>query len=234
MATIRTLKIVVIAGLSGCLRAAANDTMPPAAQNALVQKFCAVCHDDAKMIGGLSLQHFDAARVDPTLAAMLASKLKDGALGAAGVKPLPDRATQDAFFEALTEEAAGAREWVVARDASVFTANVVRQASPGGPKANLYRLKLTCDSGTRTGEAQLTWAPGDVEMTGATLSVTADRGTPLKYDVANGRGAAVIGISLPARELTVTGLIPGESTSFDFESLPPPARQTLSACFPGK
>jgi hypothetical protein len=34
---------------------------PAAQQNALVQRYCAVCHTDAAKNGGLSLEHFDAA-----------------------------------------------------------------------------------------------------------------------------------------------------------------------------
>jgi hypothetical protein len=36
------------------------------------------------MNGGLSLEHYDAAKRDPTLAAMILSKLNNGAMGAAG------------------------------------------------------------------------------------------------------------------------------------------------------
>jgi len=58
--------------------------MRAAEQNALVKQYCAVCHTDAAMNGGLSLQHYDAAKRDPTLAAMILSKLNAGAMGAAG------------------------------------------------------------------------------------------------------------------------------------------------------
>jgi hypothetical protein len=113
-------------------------TMPTAEQNALVQKYCAVCHSDALMVGGFSLQHFDTAQADPSLAAMLVSKLtgglslsqaaaaradpaaaalvatsmKTGAMGAAGLG-VPDRQTQDALVGALSAEAAHATEWTV-------------------------------------------------------------------------------------------------------------------------
>src|SRR5882757_3533382 len=59
--------------------AVASDLMPVAQQNALVQKYCAVCHTDTARNGGLTLEHFDAAGVDPSLAAMLISKLTSGA-----------------------------------------------------------------------------------------------------------------------------------------------------------
>jgi hypothetical protein len=87
----------------------AAELMPVIQQNALVQKYCAVCHDDAHRNGGLSLQHFDASNVDPSLAAMMASKLKTGAIGAAGL-PLPDQATQDAFFNALDAQSRDSNE----------------------------------------------------------------------------------------------------------------------------
>ena len=49
--------------------------MPPAQQTGLILKYCAVCHSDAHLNGGMSLEHFDAAHADPTIAAMLMSKL---------------------------------------------------------------------------------------------------------------------------------------------------------------
>src|SRR6185295_5370541 len=97
---------------STVLVAAASDTMPVAQQNALVQKHCAVCHTDAARNGGLSLQHFDASNLDPSLAAMLVSKIRTGALSAAGL-PTPDPATRRALVSALTAEAAGSHEWFV-------------------------------------------------------------------------------------------------------------------------
>src|SRR5262245_42350029 len=78
----------------------AAEAMPVVQQNALVQKYCAVCHDDIHRNGGLSLQHFDASNVDPSLAAMMKSKLKTGAIGAGGLQ-IPAQATHAAFVEAL-------------------------------------------------------------------------------------------------------------------------------------
>src|SRR5688572_16765574 len=78
-----------------------------AEQNSLVQKYCAGCHTDAAKNGGLSLEHYDAARKDPGLAAMILSKLNNGAMGAAG-KGVPDKATQKAWVDATTQQAVGA------------------------------------------------------------------------------------------------------------------------------
>jgi len=114
----------------------AAEMMPAAQQNAVVQKYCGVCHSDALMYGGLSVEHFDAARPEPSLAAMLVSKLtsgqsprvvnaalqgpnskatildfmKTGAMGAAG-KGVPDESTQVALVKTLSAEAAGAEQW---------------------------------------------------------------------------------------------------------------------------
>src|SRR5450631_1681899 len=49
-----------------------------AQETAMVQKYCGSCHSDALMYGGLSVQHFDATRPDPTLTAMLLSKITNG------------------------------------------------------------------------------------------------------------------------------------------------------------
>jgi hypothetical protein len=134
---------VVVAGALPTLAPAA-ERMPPSRQNILVQKYCAVCHTDAAMNGGLSLEHFDAAQAPPSLTAMLLSKLtggvslktvgdapsdvsaaafidqkmKSGAMGAAGI-PLPDKATIDALIQAFAVESAGAMDWSVERSKDV-------------------------------------------------------------------------------------------------------------------
>ena len=133
---------VLLAMVAGSLAAPAwaADLMPAAQQNALVQKYCAVCHTDAAKNGGLSLEHFDAAQAPPSLKAMLLSKLtggvtlktarqapsdataaalvdkkmKSGAMGAAGI-PIPDKATIDALIHAFAVESAGAMDWTVER-----------------------------------------------------------------------------------------------------------------------
>jgi len=56
----------------------AADIMPYAQQNAVVKKQCASCHTDALMYGGLSLEHYDATHSDPSLSAMLVSKITNG------------------------------------------------------------------------------------------------------------------------------------------------------------
>ncbi|HVB37807.1 MAG TPA: DUF1587 domain-containing protein, partial [Vicinamibacterales bacterium] len=86
---------------------AAPGTMPVAKQNALVQQYCVGCHDDAQMTGGLSLEKFDAAHPDASVAAMMVGKLKAGAMPPAGM-PRPDAATLSAFMGALSAEAVGA------------------------------------------------------------------------------------------------------------------------------
>ena len=86
----------VAAGFFVLLTAAPAELMPAAQQNGLIQKYCAVCHTDAAKNGGLSLQHYDAAAGDPALAAMLLSKLQNGAMGAAGAG-VPDKPTQAAL-----------------------------------------------------------------------------------------------------------------------------------------
>src|SRR6266404_4740063 len=78
----RCYQAVVLAAVVAGLATAAPSTelMPPAQQNALVQKYCAVCHTDAAKNGGLSLEHFDSAQAPPSLTAMLLSKLTGGVL----------------------------------------------------------------------------------------------------------------------------------------------------------
>src|SRR5437667_12302029 len=131
--------ILVALGVGSLATAApAADLMPPAQQNALVQKYCAVCHTDTAKNGGLSLEHFDAAQAPPSLTAMLLSKLtgggllktareadsnasaaafvdkkmRSGAMGAAGI-PIPDKATIDALIHAFSVASAGAMDCTV-------------------------------------------------------------------------------------------------------------------------
>jgi hypothetical protein len=148
--------------------ATASEAMPAAQQSALVQKYCAVCHNDAHLNGGLSLEHFDAADADPGVAAMLVSKLtngvalqtihvartdpaaaallagnlKTGAMGAAGI-PVPDRETQEAWVNALAGEAAGASGWTVNRTQDPATRTPVVTAS----------MAQEVSSATKAGEA---------------------------------------------------------------------------------
>src|SRR5262249_38590473 len=169
---------------------AAGEPMPVARQNEIVQKYCAVCHDDVHRNGGLSLQHFDASNVDPSLAAMMASKLKTGAIGAAGL-PRPDQAPEDAFFKALDAESKGADKWTFIRTeepsprAPFLTATILRTAPATPPNALIdhYRLKLMCKAGTGEGEMQLTWAPRNAGESPRPITVAADSAAPVTYVV---------------------------------------------------
>ena len=80
-----TLQVVADSGRAGDARASAvassSDLMPVAQQNALVQKHCVGCHKGATPGGGLSLEAFDAARPDPSVAGMMLVKItSDGAM----------------------------------------------------------------------------------------------------------------------------------------------------------
>ncbi len=86
---------------------AAQRAMSPAAQKALVQKYCVTCHNDAQMTGGLSLESFNPSKVDPSVAGLMVGKLKRHAMPPAGM-PQPDNATRDAFITALSAEAVNA------------------------------------------------------------------------------------------------------------------------------
>ena len=241
------LKYALVTGLAICVAvvplALASSAMPIAQQNALVGKYCAVCHTDAIPNGGLSLQHFDAARPDPGLMAMIVSKLKGGALGAAG-QPLPDKVTQDLFQSTLAVESFGAERWLVDRQGAVVTANVV-SATPStksGGEPDLFRLTLTCRADTHQGGMQVAWAPG-VPKSGQVISAAVDGGAPVTYKIEgvekmgngqageSGPGSVQLGLQLPARQLAVSNTFGDETVVFPFEGLSESARQGLSACF---
>jgi hypothetical protein len=234
----KVLGTLILAGGLAVPAAVAGDMMPAAQQNELVAKYCASCHDDAKMVGGLTLQRFDAAHVTPSLAAMMASKLKDGAMGASGLKPLPDRATENALTSALSTEGAGAGDWADERSqepktqAPILTVSMVQEVPTANPaKPDLYRLKLTCRTDTHEGEMQVAWAPGDVPGKGGELSATVDGQAPVLYKVSNNEGNSRLALPLPAQTLTVSKLFGDETVAFPFGRMTGETRQALAACF---
>jgi hypothetical protein len=223
--------------------------MPSAEQNALVKKYCAVCHTDAAKNGGLSLEHYDAAQRNPALAAMILSKLNNGAIGAAG-NGVPDNAAQRAWLESTQEQAAGANDWFVRREGSVVSASIIRKAPPrmpGSTDAPVYRLIILCNPSTASGEMQLTWSPQP--QTGRAMTASVDGNAPVEYKIegtesmGNGGTAqsghasvvlsSVKGAKFPLanQSLTIRDLFPRETVEFPFANLDQKARSELRTCF---
>jgi len=242
--------VVLVTAIAGqlALSAPAAELMPPAQQTALVHKYCAVCHTDAAKNGGLSLQHYDAAQVNPALAAMLLSKLRNGAMGAAGVG-IPDPATRDAWVVATTAQAERAKTWTVTRTdapdskARILTASIVRDVAPrqSATDSPLYRLTLECDVANHKGAIQLTWSPAP--QTGRTFSVSADGNTGIPHrlegkeemmgngtPLTTGLAAALLHAPLPEKTLTIADLFPGETVVFPIAELDQVDRRQLAAC----
>lgn len=240
--TMHKLSTTIFAALLA-LPVFAQQSMPVARQNTLVEKYCAVCHSDAVKNGGLSLQRFDAATASPTLIAMMLSKLGTGALGASG-QPVPDmKATDDALKAAFTQAAKTAMEWSVERG-PVLTASIFREAAPAKADAppEDFRLILTCEVATKKGSVQLAWSP--LPQSGS-LNASVDGGPAVRYPVegseamGNGSGVKVQGRAeialsplLPKQSLTIRDLYPNEAVTFPFATLPAAARRELAACFP--
>ena len=212
------LKAFVASILSGAFAAAAAaDNMSPAQQNTLVRKYCAVCHTDAANNGGLSLERYDAARRDPALAAMLLSKLRNGAMGAAGLG-IPDKDTRDAWVAATAAQAADAQNWTVIRSerptssGSMLTASIVRNVPPRAREtdAPLYRLIVRCDGASDQGELQLAWSPAP--QTDRAFFVSVDGQPAISHTLTgqekmgngsagtSGRASAILQAPLPAVE----------------------------------
>jgi hypothetical protein len=221
--------------------------MPAAQQNALVKQYCAVCHTDAAMNGGLSLQHYDAAKRDPALAAMILTKLNTGAMGAAG-NGVPDKAAQEAWLASTKEQAAGAAEWFVSREDGLVSASIVREVPPRRPdvkESPVYRVKIACNTGSGIGQMQLTWSPQP--QTGRTLTAAADGNAPVEYRIEGresmGNGATVQTghasvllsdggkLGFPNQSLTVRELFDGESVQFPFSALDKKTGTELRRCF---
>src|SRR5215470_13962829 len=225
-------------------RASAED-LAPSRQNALVRQYCAVCHTDAANNGGLSLEHYDAARPNPPLAAMLLSKLRNGAMGAAGLG-VPDKDTQAAWIVATVQQALGAQNWAVTRSASAqgstVTASVVRIVSPRHAEANppIYRLTIACDAATHQGAMQLTWSPEP--QTDRTFLVSNDGQPGVPHTLSgkekmgngtsgtSGRASVMLHVALPSHSLTVTDLFPSETVVFPIGALDQGTRRELAAC----
>ena len=224
--------------------------MPPAEQNALVRTYCAVCHTDAAKNGGLSLEHYDAAKRDPGLAAMMLNKLNHGAMGAAG-NGVPDKAAQQAWLESTREQASGANEWFVSREEGVVSAGIVREVPPREPGSTdlpLYRLSMVCNPSRGAGEMQLTWSPQP--QTGRSMTASVDGKAPVEFKIegeesmgnasqttqsghasillSSGKGG---GVALANQSLTVRELFPGETVEFPFSALDPKAHAELGKCF---
>jgi hypothetical protein len=250
-------KICAVVALAIGFIEGAHGGMPAAEQNSLVQKYCGVCHNDAHVNGGLTLEHFDAASPDPSLMAMLLSKTRDaGAIFAAGLPP-PSKTTLDALLDALVTEAAGASKWTIShRGASVVMASIAREASvpPNAPKRSpgdigapdIYRLIVACDASTLSGEMLIAWAPGAAPK-GSVLSAMVDGKSPVRYTVEGsekrfngafgtmGTGATLLNAKmLPEESLVINDLFKDGKITFPFSDLPAAARKSLVVCFSDK
>jgi hypothetical protein len=185
----------------------ADSLMPVDRQNALVEKYCAVCHTDPPVNGGLSLRGFDAAQAPPSLLAMMLSKLtggvplavaravssdaaaavlvdkrmKSGAMGASGI-PIPDKAIIESLIHAFAVESAAATEWNVERRDGALTASTAREATSPYNKdeAEIYRITASCKEATGKGFLQLSWSP---IAHGGTLTVSVDNSGATKYEI---------------------------------------------------
>ncbi|HYI93734.1 MAG TPA: hypothetical protein VEX68_09340 [Bryobacteraceae bacterium] len=257
-------RIVVLVAFITALSTSAfpAEIMQPAQQNALVRKYCAVCHTDAAKNGGLSLENYDAAQPNRALAAMLLSKLRNGAMGAAGLG-IPDSATRDAWTSATAAQAERAQDWTIIRShaagskAPIFTASIIREVLPrkkdktqekDNDDPPVYRLTLTCNVATHNGEMQLTWSPEPQTDRTFLVSVDDDAGIPHKLEgrekkmgngmtASTGLAASLLNAPLAKETLAVAGLFPGETVTFPLGDLNPADRRELAICFgasPGK
>src|SRR5438093_9073677 len=80
-----------------------SEAMTPDAQNKLVGYYCTTCHDDEVKTGGLTLEHFDATRIEQNAqtAEKMIRKLRLGMMPPPSVKDRPDAAAVKAFVTAL-------------------------------------------------------------------------------------------------------------------------------------
>jgi hypothetical protein len=242
------MRVAFMVGLAAISYTPLWSAMPAAEQNALVKKYCAVCHTDAVMNGGLSLEHYDAAKHDPSLAAMILSKLSNGAMGAAG-NGVPDKVSQQAWLDSTREQAAGATEWFVSRDDGLVAASIVREVvrKPDSSEVEAYRLRIVCNASTGVGEMLLSWSPQP--QTGRTMFASVDGNSPVEYNIEGnesmGNGGTVQSghasvlltggkhgkLALANKALTIRELFPGETVEFPLAELERKAHAELRRCF---
>ena len=248
---------------SAVLRTAqAAPDMPSAQVNAVVQKYCGGCHNDATMAGSMTLQRFDAANADPTLAAMLLNKITNGrtpadvakadakgilnltkasAMGASG--SVPDEPTQVTFAQALAKLSNGAYAWNVRSDNGALSASLLKESyNTKWQVTDSYRLIVSCQAAARAGEIKIAWA-NSVPTEGQVMAVTVDGGAPLEHKAEGGReqgngnngpGATVLKIPLPARSLVISNVLGAGNIEFSFGGLNEKVRRELSVCFGAK
>ena len=98
------LSFAVVAGSSreGSLQAQAPATPEPAAEQALVDKYCVTCHNARTLSGNLSLAGLDASKPGdhPEVFEKVVRKVRAGLMPPAGM-PRPERATLDGFAAGL-------------------------------------------------------------------------------------------------------------------------------------
>jgi len=191
--------------------------MPVPRQNAVLKKYCGGCQSDALMYGGLSVQHFDAAYPDPSVAAMLVSKLTSGltpqdvqaatrgpdpetntmallhgAMGASGSQP--DEATQIAFARALSAESAGAQEWHSGRSTDseaaprTITADIIRPIASTKFPGKIDMYRLILSCRVDTREGEIRLAwANGVPDEGQPMTVSIDGKVPFIHKAEGGK-----------------------------------------------
>lgn len=189
--------------------------MPASQQNAMVETYCVVCHNQGRMLGGLSLQEFDAAHPDPAVAGMMVNKLEGGAMGASGVEPPPWVVTK-ALIQALSESASNAAAatdgWALksfndpATAIPLVTAQIVRElpsaVNPG--MFHGYELTLTCRKSSDMSRSGLEGGLADMQLatyakeglngprTARAITVAKDGSTMLRYEADGKAGVAML------------------------------------------
>jgi hypothetical protein len=151
-----------------------------AEQNEITRTRCAVCHTDAKPLGGLSLEHFDAAQPDPALARMMLVKIKDdGAITASGA-PKPPPETYDAFMSALQSYALrppADPRWTVQLNADPAMPNRGHSVVTARAELPSGHIVLTCNGASRHAEMTTTAksgeAAGSIDFDGLSPTVRA-------------------------------------------------------------
>jgi len=224
--------------------AAESNAMPVADQNALVKKYCAVCHNETMLAGGLSLVAFDAAHPDPSVAGMMVSKLQGGAMGAAGIaqpEPAAIAALTSALAAAALDAPLAAGGWTLrsfnggAAAVPLVTATIKQDVpSPGrAGESSGYELTFTCQKVSDTAEGPTAIYPAQVRL--ASNRNTPSSTTPIPRPMPAGNGVSApftYEIDGRAGEPAIDYATQGAAATF---VIPIPSRSlTIRNAFPGE
>ena len=189
-----------------------------------------------KLTGGASLQIVERGLTDPAAAALIARKVRGGALGASGV-PRPDQTTIDKFIQSFAMQSKNTKEWTIQEEGEIITASILREVPMDNQSdsAETYRLVATCNPATRELKLQLAWSPSPAV---GVIAASVDNEKPITLQRPDTKGdptklanIQLVGVRFPVKSLTISGLFEQQQVTFPFIALKDKLSGSWNACF---